>query len=91
MNLQSGKFDSMRRGKLSTRASVHVAPQKIEKAVNSPRAELLELTIGELETLKMGEFNWDLICQSRKQVRNWSRSKFPVLKIETVENGSIRQ
>ncbi|WP_197054624.1 hypothetical protein [Paracoccus sp. PAMC 22219] len=91
MNFQSGKFGTLILEKLFTLARVQTHLPTIESAENLWLTQFSELKIECADTLPIGNPDWWRFSLSRKQAGNWSRYKFPALKIETVENGLIRQ
>lgn len=91
MNFQSGKFRAFILGKLFALARVIACTMQIGYAIDSLRYKFSELRIFSAKTSPIGDCVWCRSGFSRGQAGNWSRSKFPALKIKTVENGSIRQ
>jgi hypothetical protein len=91
MNFQSGKFCAPPLGKLFAFSCEHVWAREIGEGVNLQRDKLSELKIQRVSAFPIGNLELRASGLLRRQVGNWSRSKFSALKIETVENGSIRQ
>ena len=84
MNSKSGKFCTLKLGKLVTLARVHAPSPKIGSAVNLLLRKFSECRIESAEALPIGGRDRCDFSLSRGKVENWSRYKFPALKIETV-------
>lgn len=90
MNFQSDELCTLMLGKLVALARVHPSSLEIGGAVNFTLSEFPELRIGSAGASLIGNCDWRGFGLARGQAGNWSRSEFPALKIETVENGSIQ-
>lgn len=91
MNFQSDKFCTLILGKLFALERVQAFPPRIENAENLGLNQFSKLRIEGADTLPIGNCDWCGFSPPHGQAENWLRHKFPALKIETVENGLIRQ
>lgn len=91
MNFRSGKFCTLMLRKSFALARVHALALRIGGKVNWPFYKFSELRICCVGASPIADCDLWVFGSARGQMENLSRSEFPALKIETVENGLIRQ